>query len=121
MERNRDDEPLRKLSEFYHATFSDCRFRFLECGGDLPGEFRKLRDEGCLEIMATAATHGLLPLLQPSPEAVRAQVLMGGDVYRATFGAIQSDSGCRSAPTRRPRNDIAGGKPALVHCRQRTV
>ena len=59
MERNRDDEPLRKLSEFYHTNFSECRFRFLEWAGDLLGEFRKLRDEGCLEIMATAATHGL--------------------------------------------------------------
>ncbi len=87
MERNRDDESLRKLSEFYHANFSDCRFQFLECAGDLLGEFRKLRDEGCLEIIATAATHGLLPLLQPSPEAVRAQVLIGCDVYRAAFGA----------------------------------
>src|SRR3984893_12321087 len=87
MERNRDDEPLRQLSKFYHTNFSDCRFRFLECAGDLLGEFRKLRDEGCLEIMATAATHGLLPLLQQSPEAVRAQVLTGCDVYRAAFGA----------------------------------
>jgi 1,4-alpha-glucan branching enzyme len=87
MERNRDDEPLHRLSEFYHTNFSDCRFRFLECAGDLLGEFRKLRDEGCLEIMATAATHGLLPLLQPSPEAVRAQVMIGCDVYRAAFGA----------------------------------
>lgn len=87
MERNREDEPLRKLSEFYHTNFSDCRFRFLECAGDLLGEFRKLRDVGCLEIMASAATHGLLPLLQQSPEAVRAQVLIGCDVYRAVFGA----------------------------------
>ena len=87
MERNRGDEPLRRLSEFYHTNFSDCRFRFLKCAGDLLGEFRKLRDEGCLEIIATAATHGLLPLLQPSPEAVRAQVRIGCDVYRATFGA----------------------------------
>jgi len=87
MERNRDEEPLRRLSEFYHANFSDCRFRFLECGGDLLAEFRKLRDEGCLEIMASAATHGLLPLLQATPEAVRAQVLIGCDVYRTTFGA----------------------------------
>src|ERR1700682_2738610 len=87
MERNREDEPLRRLSEFYHTNFSDCRFRVLEYAGDLLGEFRKLRDEGCLEIMATAATHGLLPLLQPSPEAVRAQVLGGCEVYRAAFGA----------------------------------
>src|SRR5947207_11733874 len=75
MERNRDDEALRRLSEFYHTNFSDCRFRFLECGGDLLGQFRKLRDAGCLEIMATAATHGLLPLLHQSPEAMRAQIL----------------------------------------------
>jgi len=87
MERNRADEPLRRLSEFYHANFLDCRGRFLGCGGDLLGEFRKLRDEGCLEIMATAATHGLLPLLQPSPTAVRAQILIGCDVYRVAFGA----------------------------------
>lgn len=86
MERNRDHEQLRKLSELYHTQFSDCRFRFLECGGDLLGEFWKLRDEGCLEIMATAATHGLLPLLQASPEAVRAQILIGCDVYRSAFG-----------------------------------
>jgi 1,4-alpha-glucan branching enzyme len=87
MERNGGDEPLRRLSEFYHTSFSDCQFRFRECAGDLLGEFRKLRDEGCLEIMATAATHGLLPLLQQSPGAVRAQVLVGCDAYRAAFGA----------------------------------
>ncbi|MEY2556965.1 MAG: 1,4-alpha-glucan branching enzyme [Verrucomicrobiota bacterium] len=87
MERNRDDEPLRALSEFYRTNFSDARFRFLECGGDLPSEFRKLQGEGCLEIMATAATHGLLPLLQASPEAVRAQILIGCAAYRDTFGA----------------------------------
>ncbi|HWM23817.1 MAG TPA: 1,4-alpha-glucan branching protein domain-containing protein [Chthoniobacterales bacterium] len=86
IERNRDDEPLRRLSEFYHRNFSDCRVLFLGCAGDLPGEFRKLRDEGCLEIMATAATHGLLPLLQPSPAAARAQILIGCDAYRAAFG-----------------------------------
>lgn len=86
-ERNRHDEPLRRLSEFYHTNLLDCRGRFLGCAGDLIGEFRKLRDEGCLEIMATAATHGLLPLLQPSPEAARAQILIGCDIYRAAFGA----------------------------------
>jgi 1,4-alpha-glucan branching enzyme len=87
MERNRDNEQLLRLSEFYHANLSDCRFRFLACAGDLLGEFRKLREAGCLEIMATAATHGLLPLLQQSPEAVRAQILIGCDIYRAVFGA----------------------------------
>jgi 1,4-alpha-glucan branching enzyme len=86
-ERNRDHEQLRGLADFYHANFSECRTRFLGWNGDLLSAFRRLRDEGFLEIMASAATHGLLPLLEQSPESVRAQVLIGSDVYRDTFGA----------------------------------
>jgi 1,4-alpha-glucan branching enzyme len=41
-----------------------------------------------LEIIASAATHGLLPLLhQQSPPAARAQVLVCRDVFVSTFGA----------------------------------
>ncbi|HKP04961.1 MAG TPA: 1,4-alpha-glucan branching protein domain-containing protein [Chthoniobacterales bacterium] len=87
IERNRGDERLRALAEFYHAHFSECRHRFTEWNGDLLAVFRQMRDAGCLEIMASAATHGLLPLLQASPEAVRAQILIGCDSYRAAFGA----------------------------------
>src|SRR4249919_2941882 len=29
MARNHDDEPLRRLSEFYHANFTGCRGQFL--------------------------------------------------------------------------------------------
>src|SRR4051812_24315445 len=63
IERNHGDEPLRVLAEFYHANFSECRRRFSEWNGDLLAVFRQMRDAGCLEIMASAATHGLLPLL----------------------------------------------------------
>ena len=90
IERGRDDEQLRGLAEFYHASFSRCRDCFLEWDGDLLGVFRKLQQDGCLEIMASAATHGLLPLLQQSPEAVRTQVLVGCDAYRAAFGVDPS-------------------------------
>jgi 1,4-alpha-glucan branching enzyme len=90
MERNRDDEQRRGLAEFYHTNFSQCRDRFFEWNRDLLGVFRQLREEGCLEIMGSAATHGMLPLLQQSPEAVRAQILLGCDSYRATFGADPS-------------------------------
>ena len=88
VERNKDDAHLRALAEFYHANFAECRRRFVEeWNGDLLEAFRKLRDDGCLEIIASAATHALLPLLQQSREAVRAQVLIGCDAYRAAFGA----------------------------------
>jgi 1,4-alpha-glucan branching enzyme len=87
IDRNRDHETLRGLAEFYRRHFLESRDRFFQWNGDLVGVFRRLRDDGCLEIMACAATHGLLPLLQQSPEAVRAQILVGCDSYRATFQA----------------------------------
>jgi 1,4-alpha-glucan branching enzyme len=87
MDRNRDDGRGRALAEFYHRHFGESRDRFLEWNGDLLNVFRQLRDDGCLELMASAATHGLLPLLQQSIEAVRAQVFIGCDAYRAAFRA----------------------------------
>ena len=88
IERNRDNQALRELAEFYHARFAECRQRFVEdwkC--DLLSAFAALHKNGSLELIASAATHGLLPLLQQSREAVRAQVLIGCDVFRETFQA----------------------------------
>jgi 1,4-alpha-glucan branching enzyme len=87
IERSGGDEPLRGLAEFYRANFSRRRDKFFEWNGDLPGVFRRFRDDGCLELIASAATHGLLPLLQQSPQAVRAQVQIGCDSFRAAFHA----------------------------------
>ena len=87
IERNRDDERLRGLSEFYQTHFQLSRQRFFQWSGDLLGVFRRLREDGYLEVMASAATHGLLPLLQQSPDAVRAQILVGCDSFRSTFHA----------------------------------
>src|SRR5690606_18147589 len=33
-----------------------------------------------------AATHGYLPLMRPTPKALRAQVMVGRDHYEKTFG-----------------------------------
>ena len=87
IERNRDDQRLRELSEFYYNHFQLSRQHFFRWNGDLLNVFRRLRDDGCLELIASAATHGLLPLLQQSPEAVRAQIFTGCDSHRAAFHA----------------------------------
>ncbi|HPQ71446.1 MAG TPA: DUF1957 domain-containing protein [bacterium] len=52
---------------------------------DIVGSFRKLQDDGHIEIITCAATHGYLPLLG-SDEAVRAQVRTGVETYRKHFG-----------------------------------
>jgi 1,4-alpha-glucan branching enzyme len=85
--RNRTQPQLRELAEFYFTMFSETRCFFVEewkC--DLFAAFRQLRETGSLEIIASAATHGLLPLIwQQSRQAARAQILIGQDAYVDLF------------------------------------
>ncbi|NOZ13987.1 MAG: DUF1957 domain-containing protein [Acidobacteria bacterium] len=55
------------------------------CGGDIVDAFRKLQDEGLVEILTSAATHGYLPLLSRDA-CVRAQIKAGIQVYENAFG-----------------------------------
>src|SRR5947199_3212262 len=100
--RNRNHPSLRELADFYFKIFGEARRFFVdECKCDLVATFRELRESGGLEIVASAATHGLLPLLQEpvmaksgdlgvrafaSATAARAQILIGRDVYLDLFG-----------------------------------
>ncbi len=87
IERNAGDDQLRGLSEFYHARFQECRRRYVdEWRCDLISAFRQLRDIGVLELIGCAATHAVLPLLEQTPEAVRAQILIGRDEFARVFG-----------------------------------
>src|SRR4029453_8500729 len=87
--RNRNRPQVRELADFYSKIFCETKRFFVdECKCDLLSSFRELRESGGLEIIASAATHGLLPLLlQQSPEAARAQILIGRDVYADVFAA----------------------------------
>jgi 1,4-alpha-glucan branching enzyme len=90
--RNRKDPRLCELADFYFQIFHETRRFFVdEYKCDLLTSFRELRKSGGLEIIASAATHGLLPLLQSasggSREAARAQILIGRDVYVDLFAA----------------------------------
>ncbi|HMJ04981.1 MAG TPA: 1,4-alpha-glucan branching protein domain-containing protein [Chthoniobacterales bacterium] len=87
IERTQADPARQELATFYHRSFTEIRQRYLAMNCDLLGALRHLRDVGVLEIIASAATHGVLPLLTPPPEAVRAQVAIGCDAYREIFHA----------------------------------
>src|SRR5262252_4153471 len=86
--RNRKHPRLFELAEFYISLFSETRQQFVdEWNCDLLSGFRELRQTGALEVIASAATHGLLPIIeQQSARAARAQVLIGRDVYVELFG-----------------------------------
>jgi len=87
--RNRNQPELANLGEFYFELFSASRRFFVdEWKCDLLAAFRQLSDAGPLEIIACAATHGLLPLIQQqSREAARAQILIGRDAHVDLFEA----------------------------------
>ncbi len=86
--RNRKHPELRELSEFYFGLFSEARRFFVdEWKCDLLAVVRGLQQAGALEVIASAATHGLLPILQQqSHRASRAQILIGRDFYIEVFG-----------------------------------
>jgi 1,4-alpha-glucan branching enzyme len=54
---------------------------------DVPGAFYELSRRGRLELFGCAATHGYLPLLSLVPEAARAQVAIGAELFERRFGA----------------------------------
>ncbi len=75
------------LARMYRERFSQARDWYLErYRRDLVGAFRRLQEAGALEILASAATHGFLPLLTPVPGSVRAQVAVGVAQYIEAFG-----------------------------------
>src|SRR5262249_14959481 len=87
-QRNRKHPQLRERAEFYIDLFSEARRLFVdEWNCNLLSVVHELRQTGALEIIASAATHGLLPILQQqSLRAARAQILVGRDVYIELFG-----------------------------------
>ena len=56
------------------------------CGGNLLPRFQRLQQAGVLDLLTCAATHGYLPLLRDSPEAVRAQLLTAVREHQRLLG-----------------------------------
>jgi len=80
------DPALRPLARMYCHRFAQAREVYLAHGRNLVGAFRRFQDLGKLEIITSAATHALLPLLASHPQSLRAQVLTARDHYRGCFG-----------------------------------
>jgi len=80
------DEQLESLAVYYRDYFRWVRKNFLErFDGDVIGAYRRLQDEGYLEIITCAATHGYLPLLSRD-SSIYGQLRSGVESYRRHFG-----------------------------------
>jgi 1,4-alpha-glucan branching enzyme len=70
----------------YHHKFCLARETWRHYDGNLISAFRQFQDEQLLEIITTAATHGLLPLMSGHPPSIRGQILTARDHYHRCFG-----------------------------------
>src|SRR3954470_22742838 len=61
------DKEYKPLAEMYHQRFLGLRHTYEAYGRNVVGAFRKFQEAGALEIITTAATHALLPLLASHP------------------------------------------------------
>ena len=83
----KEEEPhLEALAGFYRNWYQHAldtlRDRF---GRDIVGAFKRLQDEGYIEIVTSAATHGYLPLLERD-SSIYGQLAVGAASYERHFG-----------------------------------
>ena len=85
--RTRYDRAMNRTAEMYLHSFYLCKNIFEEKYGRniLPG-FKRLQDEGVLEIITCGATHGYLPNMQSNKSAVTAQIEVAVQSYDSFFG-----------------------------------
>jgi 1,4-alpha-glucan branching enzyme len=80
------DAPMHQLAKFYRERLEGLRHTYFGYGRNVVGAFRKFQDAGKLEIITTAATHAVLPLMANHAPSIRAQVLTARDFHTECFG-----------------------------------
>ena len=86
VEMSTADPHLYYLAEWYRNWYEGIKYAFdTRFNRDIIGAFRQLQDEGYIEIITCAATHGYLPLLGRD-SAIRGQLKAGIASYKRLFG-----------------------------------
>ena len=80
-----DQKNMLGQSQEWEKYYKDILAKFESFGRDIISQFKRLQDQGVLEIMTCGATHGYLPLLSRD-ESVQAQVKMAAKNYHKHFG-----------------------------------
>ena len=70
----------------YRDLFVRAREYFRGHAGRLSRPFLRLHKLGAIELVTTAATHAILPLLAGQPKTVEAQLQIGFDYFQSVFG-----------------------------------
>jgi 1,4-alpha-glucan branching enzyme len=80
-------EPLmRQVARYWQDLFEENYKAYTaDFYRDILGTLKWLQDEGVIEVLTSAATHGFLPLME-SDDMVRAQIRIGVQTYKKYFG-----------------------------------
>jgi 1,4-alpha-glucan branching enzyme len=81
----RNGHEAEPLARAWRAHYEEALALFDALGGDLVAPFARMAEEGRIEPIACAATHGFLPLL-PSDAAAQRQLDVGLAAHRRHFG-----------------------------------
>ena len=85
--RTRTEPQFQPLARMYRSLFARVHEAFVDrYGSNLLNAFRRFQELGKVELIASAATHGYLPLLAVNESAVRTQIRVGAESYRQVFG-----------------------------------
>ena len=79
------DAALVPLVDYWRSRLNRLRALFRRIDANLVSAFRRLQEQGRLEIIGSAATHGYLPLLGRD-ESIRLQLAVGQQEHRRLFG-----------------------------------
>ncbi|MBI5118498.1 DUF1957 domain-containing protein [Candidatus Poribacteria bacterium] len=86
IERTQWEPSFNRLAQMYHRRFTEARDVFEnKCGRNLVNAFKRLQQLGKLEVLTCCATHGFLPCLNVSEQAVRAQIRVAVAHYQKCF------------------------------------
>jgi 1,4-alpha-glucan branching enzyme len=85
--RTRFDGSFHHLAQHYLDRFLRAKSIYDEYDSDLIRAFRQLEGPGGLELIASGATHGFLPLLGVNRTAAKAQIRLGVETHRHYLGS----------------------------------
>jgi len=87
VKRTRSEPELNALARMYYQKLLEVHEAFVNrYHRNLVLAFKRLQEVGLVEIIASAATHGYLPLLSVNTSAVRSQIRLGIEDYQRAFG-----------------------------------
>lgn len=87
VKRTKSEPAVHTLARTYRDNLVSIRDAYIHrYDKNLVQAFRGLQETGKVEILASAATHGYLPLLSVDTSAVRSQIAVGIEIYRNLFG-----------------------------------